>query len=208
METLNAEHDALKQYAHQLLLTMGFKDSEIQEEYVLRPSHREYSKGNQPQYKRELHAINTVRVDVVGISERFDFKHKVAIECGITNSENLAMEKLFFDEVIVLPFFKMDTERVLLERRIQEVLKELANMKSEYETYKNKQETLLKLNHQEFMRFLIRILQSVANKSSGSNLETTYTFSGPYRQALTNAYYALANEIKDVEYAKDKNETI
>lgn len=98
---MQTNHNALKEYAHKLLLNMGYEESEIKEEYIVKNS--DMKEG--------------FRVDVVGIKP----SHKVAVECGLTNSDKLVWEKLFFDEVIVLPFFKMDKESVLLERRIREL---------------------------------------------------------------------------------------
>jgi len=101
---------------------MGYEESEIKEEYVIKNS--EMKEG--------------FRVDVVGIKPN----HKIAVECGLTNSDKLVWEKLFFDEVIVLPFFKMETESVLLERRIRELEEKLVEQSKLLEET-GKKETLL-----------------------------------------------------------------
>ena len=193
---MNSKHEALNQYAKQLLITMGFQSSEIQEEYVLRPTHREYSKGYNSNFKREIDANQSVRIDVVGISN----SKRIAIECGITNSENLAMEKLFFDEVIVLPFFKMDTERLLLDRRIEALQDELKEWKLKYEEYRNKRETEWILNLKAVIKYLISVLETIGVKDDGQN-----TVQFPYRftYELNQAYSALLSILQEIE--KDAN---
>jgi uncharacterized coiled-coil protein SlyX len=102
---------------------MGYEESEIKEEYTIKSS--EMKEG--------------FRVDVVGIKPN----HKVAVECGITNSDKLVWEKLFFDEVIVLPFFKMDKESVLLERRIRELEEKVAEQSKALEESRKEKNILV-----------------------------------------------------------------
>lgn len=120
---MQTDHTTLKEYAHKLLHNMGYEESEIKEEYTIKS----------PEMKEGF------RVDVVGIKPG----HKVAVECGLTNSDKLAWEKLFFDEVIVLPFFKMDKESILLERRIRELEEKVAEQSKALEESRKEKSILI-----------------------------------------------------------------
>jgi len=111
-------HKALKEYARQLLLNMGFKDSEIIDEYTVKTDGMKKS----------------FRVDVAGIKPDY----KVAIECGVTDSDKLIWEKLFFDEVIALPFLRINKDAGLYERQIRELNEKIAELNKKLEE-KNQQ---------------------------------------------------------------------
>jgi hypothetical protein len=80
------EHNQLKEYAKTVLTKLGFEPSEIKEEYTV---------SFDGMRERLL-------VDVVGISAN----RKVAIECGNTPSDKVIKLHMYFDEVILLPYFK------------------------------------------------------------------------------------------------------
>lgn len=101
------EHEALKEIAIKILSDMGYLPNEIQKEYWVRP----YSS-----FGTENKSLHGCRVDVVGINAN----KRVAIECGKTSGEKIAALKIFFDEVIVLPYFSLNLEKLDLERVIRE----------------------------------------------------------------------------------------
>jgi Holliday junction resolvase len=80
------EHLQLKDYAKVILQRMGFGQSDI---------HEEYSVSFEGMKER-------LTVDVVGISNT----KKVAIECGTTPSHKTIKLQMYFDEVIILPYFR------------------------------------------------------------------------------------------------------
>ncbi len=106
---MSKEHDALKEVAIKILTDMGYASDEIKQEYWIQP-YSPYSRQNQD---NSLHGF---RVDVVGLRQN----KKVAIECGKTLGEKIAALKMFFDEVIVLPYFSLNVDKVDLERVVRE----------------------------------------------------------------------------------------
>lgn len=147
----NEKHNALKEYAHKLLQSLGFSESEIKEEYTIK----------NPEMKEGF------RVDVAGIKPDY----KVAVECGLTNSDKLGWEKLFFDEVIVLPFFKMDTEGVLLQRRIRELEEELEETKNRLKEEELRFQDLLSNSGElSVMYLLVKSLVSCLEGKSNAQL--------------------------------------
>ena len=104
---MSKEHEALKEIARKILIDMGYLSTEIKEEYWVQP-HSAYSGEN-----NSLHGF---RVDVVGLKP----DKKVAIECGKTPGEKIAALKIFFDEVIILPYFTLNIEKTDLERLVRE----------------------------------------------------------------------------------------
>jgi len=85
------EHKSLKGLGRVLLKDMGFKPSEIQEEYRLEVN----TLGERKKY---------YIVDLCGIAKRRQFTKAVAVECGNTDGEKLTNLNLYFDEVIHLPY--------------------------------------------------------------------------------------------------------
>jgi hypothetical protein len=84
--TTTDEHNQLKEYAKLILNRLGFEKSEIFEEYTV---------NFEGMRERML-------VDIAGVSQN----RKVAIECGHTPSDKVIKLNLYFDEVILLPYFK------------------------------------------------------------------------------------------------------
>lgn len=121
-------HDQLKEVARKLLTERGFQLSEIHEEYWI--------DSNQ--------ALRKIRVDIVGINQT----HKVAVECGHTPAEKIAVLKTYFDEVIVLPYFTLNNDSVdreiALRRALEKVdaqQKEITKLKEERRNKSNLEET-------------------------------------------------------------------
>ena len=97
-------HDRLKRLARLMLSEKGFSENEIFEEYRI------------SQIKRDL------VVDMAGVSE---VNHlSVGIECGNTPAEKIPQLKLFFDEVIVLPYLAGLTQSGIddIERRLTKII--------------------------------------------------------------------------------------
>lgn len=131
LSDMSKEHEALKEVAIKILTNMGYTPDEIQQEYWVQP------KQSYTLRSIQNHSLHGFRVDVVGLKA----DKKVAIECGKTPGEKIAALKMFFDEVIILPYFslsvdKLDLERVIREKnevllqrekRVQELEKELAD---------------------------------------------------------------------------------
>lgn len=119
-------HDDLKQLAKKQLLQLGFKEEEIHEEYTVKS----------PEMK------SRIVVDVVGIKP----KHKVAIECGSVQGERLSQLKLFFDEVIVLPYINDGVlkEWIILKKESDERNSRLNKLIVEVEKLKSDSEIIYK----------------------------------------------------------------
>jgi len=95
MATDVTEHQNLKAYGKKVLLSLGFTEQEIQEEYCVKfDGMRE-----------------KLLVDIVGISRC----RKVAIECGNTPSEKMIKLQMYFDEVILLPYLKARVSDLFLQ---------------------------------------------------------------------------------------------
>ena len=101
------EHKDLKEYGRVILMKKGFRTDEIYEEYRLKI--------------KKLDGVTPRRmflIDICGISDREDFNKSVAIECGNTEPEKLVQVRLFFDEVIHLPYdieFTLDDSYNVIE---------------------------------------------------------------------------------------------
>lgn len=141
-EQLN--HKALKEYGHQLLNQMGFKDSEVHEEYGIKTS------GMKEGF----------RVDVVGINP----SRKVAVECGLTNTDKITWLKLFFDEVYILPFFNMKSSEALADRRIRELETELAETTRELEDLKQESIKIIANYEVDIESMILGLLEPIAKK--------------------------------------------
>ena len=121
---MTASHTALKEVARQILGDMGYTSEQIQEEYHV-------SLGS------DYEAKKTFRVDVVGLGEK-----RIAIECGSTPGEKIAALKMFFDEVIVLPYFKLNIEQLEYEttiRKQNQAIKSLTEQIQELQHEQQKQ---------------------------------------------------------------------
>lgn len=113
---MTTNHTALKEVGRKILESMGYQSNEIKEEYEIC--------GNKKSF----------RVDLVGLKE----SKSIAVECGTTSGEKIAALKMFFDQVIVLPYFtlnllKEDYERIIRQQndKIQNLTKECERLQSE-----------------------------------------------------------------------------
>ncbi len=89
------EHKNLKNYGRTLLLSMGFMPKEIIEEYRV----------SMPPLNNKLAGKTLLFiVDLCAFANRREFKKSVAVECGKTDVEKISQLKIFFDEVIHLPY--------------------------------------------------------------------------------------------------------
>lgn len=88
--TESPSHKALKRIAFDVLDEMGFKFSEIKEEYEV-----EYQVNGRMRYVVDVVGIKTT---AVGINDRKEYK--IAIECGSTELSKLTALRKIFDEVI------------------------------------------------------------------------------------------------------------
>ena len=171
------EHDALKEVAIKILTNMGYTSNEIKQEYWVQPQQNHLGQNN------SLHGF---RVDVVGIKP----DKKIAIECGNTPGEKIAALKMFFDEVIVLPYFslnvdKLDLERVIREKNeiIQERDKKIQNLEQEVSDRHDLQRTI-----QEITRAWMEIVHRIASPH-------TYFFYDFSNKTDTDIMEALTKEV-------------
>jgi hypothetical protein len=110
-----SQHDVLKEEAKYLLLSMGFKPSEIFEEYEVM-----------------VNSSKKFKVDVVGIGTK-----KVAIECGHTDALKISILNFFFDEIILLPFStkimspELQEELLNKEAKIRELKEKISKLESQ-----------------------------------------------------------------------------
>ena len=109
--TETEKHKKLKLLGRVLLKDKGYEDTEIFEEYKVEIGNKSYI------------------VDICGMSKSFDPK-ATAVECGTTNSEKLINLKLFFDEVICLPYgiLSLDTD---LRKTIEEYMIKVQSLEKE-----------------------------------------------------------------------------
>jgi hypothetical protein len=87
-------HEQLKTIARQILESRGFLQCQIYEEYTV------IQKGHCIDEELKLTCKRGFIADVVGINET----KTIAIECGYCDLEKLAQLKLFFDEVVWIPY--------------------------------------------------------------------------------------------------------
>lgn len=117
---LSKNHNALKEVARKILEDMGFKTTEIKEEYWV---------GGE--------GLKSFRVDIVGITNN----HRVAIECGTTPGEKIAALKMFFDDVIVLPYFTINNSQEANIRIIREQKEKIDRLENDFKTLKENKKT-------------------------------------------------------------------
>lgn len=122
--TQSKEHQELKAYGRKVLEKLGFEIPEIHEEYLIK------FEGMKEQ----------LIVDVAGISPI----RKVAVECGTTPTDKVINLRMYFDEVILLPYFADKVSRLfindrqhLVERFTQQE-KEILNLKSKIKQLEKK----------------------------------------------------------------------
>jgi hypothetical protein len=152
---MSKDHEALKEVAIQILTNMGYLPNEIQQEYWVQPQ-QTYGMRNS-----QNHSLHGFRVDVVGLNA----DKKVAIECGKTPGEKIAALKMFFDEVIILPYFSLNVEQLDLERTIrkkneiivqrEQTIKDLEKTISDRQEWERIVESITK----DWMELLHRIAQ-------------------------------------------------
>jgi len=115
------KHKKLKLLGRVLLKDKGFLDNEIYEEYKILIGRKNYV------------------VDICGINPNLYSGHRrkihgggkaVAVECGHTNAEKLTNLKLFFDEVVHLPYgiISLDTD---LRETLQEYIIKIKSLENE-----------------------------------------------------------------------------
>lgn len=113
------EHEDLKREASLWLIKRGFKPKDVHEEYEVSVNNRVF------------------RVDVVGINQN----HKVAIECGKVDANRLPILRLFFDEVLLLPY---GTKFILpeLEKRLLQKESTIIRLEKEITKFESRIEAL------------------------------------------------------------------
>lgn len=102
------KHKKLKHYARMMLMSMGFEDDEIYEEYGV--SFKGHQEGS---FSKKSYII-----DVCGISKTINGR-SIAIECGHSDATKLVQIKPFFDEVIHLPYdvtFEVDKSYEVIDK--------------------------------------------------------------------------------------------
>jgi hypothetical protein len=72
----------------------------------------------------------------VGINQQ----KKIAVECGFTSGNKIAALQMYFDDVIVLPYFTLSFDKENYERKIRELQKELELLKDENKKLKYENE--------------------------------------------------------------------
>jgi len=191
---MSKEHEALKEVAIKILTDMGYTSSEIKEEYWVQPERNYSSKNN------SLHGF---RVDVVGLKAN----KKIAIECGKTPGEKIAALKMFFDEVIVLPYFSLNVDKLDLEHVIRE----------KNEIIQNRDNEILELKKEISDRhFFISSIEEVTRAwmeifyRLGSSHTTFfyYDFANKPDSEIITALTVKLNEIKEKVKQKEEQEQI
>jgi len=160
-------HKLLKLQAIEMLKDLGFKETEIQEEYPVTITASDSEK--------KIGKSVTYRVDVAGIS----FNKRVAVECGRTPATKIVWLKPFFDEIMLLPHIRTFTTeeekstyqlRIVkkkfaeTEKKLKERVKELKAKKAELEQ---------KLSNMERMT-IVTLLDFLSKNTSWSELDLDY----------------------------------
>jgi len=136
------EHELLKSIGKEILKSKGFDDKQIFTEFPVIQAgqviERHLGYGQEP-------VIIVVRkgiiADTIGVSPN----RSVAIECGNTPSDRLSQLKLFFDEVLYLPYVRTSgSEKEILElnSQVSELRKENDYLKQENAHYRRRLEDL------------------------------------------------------------------
>jgi hypothetical protein len=111
----SSQHVLLKEVAKEILKIKGYID--IREEFPVVLNGHVIADSGLIKVKKSVYA------DVVGFKEGYS----IVVECGSTPSERLSQFKLFFDEVLYLPFvenFKELVETKLLHEHINKLQQE------------------------------------------------------------------------------------
>lgn len=150
---------------------MGYQSTEIHEEYWIGGKGIKLNGSNK-----------SFRVDVVGINS----DKSVAIECGRTPGEKIAALKMFFDEVIVLPFFTTNISMLEHERVIRLQSEEIASLRQA------KYDLELQSRERESLRITLReLFQNV--------LEIFARMNNEYR----SVYYQFLYDKEDITLIND-----
>lgn len=144
---MTISHSALKETARQILADKGYLPEQIHEEYEVKVGGYDCKK--------------LMRVDVVGINQ----EKRIAIECGSTPGEKIAALKMFFDEVIVLPYFTINIDKAEYERTIRKqseeisaLTKENSELKAHYEIRLTERNSVITI-FEDWMELFARITQ-------------------------------------------------
>ena len=124
--TSDASHEQLKLLAKEILLKRGFGENEIFQEIPVLASGLVLRKKDVG-CPFDLVSKKGIVVDVAGVKEGFS----IVVECGLTPLDRLVWLKLFFDEVLYLPFVstidKLD-EPLRLQGQIEDLKREKLRM--------------------------------------------------------------------------------
>ena len=151
--TESEKHKQLKLLGRIMLKDRGYSDEQIFEEYKIELGKKKYI------------------VDICGIKnpKHFDGGESIAVECGTTNSEKLVNLKLFFDEIIVLPYgmTSLDSD---LRTTLQEQIDKIEELKKELEAQRQvigkKDQTIFSLrSHAERYNRVMIIAQVLASEN-------------------------------------------
>ena len=127
--TLTKNHDQLKRLARLILLAKGYNSEQIFQEYELKF----------PGCKKSIIA------DVCAITK----DHSSVVECGTTPSDRTAQLKLFFDEIILLPYPISDYSSLVVKpftEEIREMQGKLDFMKERVNQYAAEIQDVLRLS--------------------------------------------------------------
>jgi hypothetical protein len=190
---MTVKHTALKEVARGILKDMGFKENEIEEEYVVVGGKNYNSNENMLAPKKY------VRVDVVGINK----ERSVAIECGICSAEKISLLKFFFTDVILLPFFSftIDDKSVLRSQRkeIESLTQRLENIEKAYEKEKSYNDAVRNYDNSihNLMRDINELIFSYGCDSLNLNAKTCLINSmiSTLQKMLTNIQYVCNNVV-------------
>ena len=143
-----SDHETLKAIGKEILRSKGFADCEIFLEFPVLQAGQILERAVpllSPHYD-QLPIKYTVKkgiiADVVGLKDN----HSVVIECGNTPSDRLCQLKLFFDEVLYLPYVKVmgHPEKDILElnSQIATLTSENTKLREDNEHYKRRLDDL------------------------------------------------------------------
>jgi len=174
------KHKKLKLLGRVLLKDKGFLDTEIYEEYKILIGRKNYV------------------VDICGINPRLESGQKrsssegkaVAVECGTTNSEKLINLKLFFDEVICLPYgiLSLDTD---LRKTIEEYMIKVKSLENEIKELEKviryKEGDIYRLREREKQHDKVMLVVEVLKRQADENRLYWGGYSARYKNEKIDA---------------------
>lgn len=132
----------MKAIGKEILRSKGFTDKEIFVEFPVLYAGQIFEKECYGERPLKMTVKRGIIADVIGLNEQ----HSIVIECGSTPSDRLCQLKLFFDEVLFLPYVKTmgrpEKDILELNSQITSLTEQNMQLQRENEWYKQRLDAL------------------------------------------------------------------